>query len=95
MGRGEGDMGKLRRASHRMRFGVPIFLLVQSVKVCADCSGGEAFSHWEVFCAAHGPFLRMSVASVDSKTAGKIPFVISILGLFPPNSLPCVFFFFA
>lgn len=59
-------MGKLRTTSHRMCFGVPIFLLVQSIKACAHCSGGETFSHWEVFCAAHGLFLRMSVASVDS-----------------------------
>lgn len=35
----------------------------------------------------------MSVANVDSESAGKIPFVISILTLFPLNSLPCVFFF--
>lgn len=86
-------MGKLRTTSHRMCFGVPLFLLVQSIKACAHCSGGETFSHWEVFCAAHGLFLRMSVASVDSKTVGKILFVIGILGLFPPNSLPlCILF---
>lgn len=35
------------------------------------------------------------MANVDSETAGKIPLVISILSLFPLNSLSCAFFFFA
>lgn len=40
-------------------------------------------------------FFRMCVANVDAEAAGKIPLVISILSLFPLNSLPCVFFFLA